>query len=117
MQADRRFVKKIDQIFLLRQRLISRASFIRCTLSGGGKIKRNHERNSFMETAFKEFIGAFRADDFMWKAFHKSTKLFSTDFMLDELMQEAFYVGAACGRVSRRNPSRFPCSFRYVSTG
>lgn len=51
--------------------------------------------NIYTLTAFKAFVGAFRADDFMWKAFHKSTKIFSRDFMLDELMQEAFYVGAA----------------------
>ncbi len=49
--------------------------------------------NLYSLTAFKEFIGAFRADDYMWKAFAKSTKLFSKDSMLDEWMEDAFYVG------------------------
>ena len=49
--------------------------------------------NVYTLTAFKEFIGAVRADDFMWKAFSKCTKIFSKDFVLDELLEEAFYIG------------------------
>lgn len=49
--------------------------------------------NLYSLTAFKEFIGAFCADDYLWKAFAKSTKLFSKDPMLDEWMEDAFYVG------------------------
>ena len=49
--------------------------------------------NIYTLTSFKEFIGMMRADDFMWKAFSKSTKIFSKDFLLDELWEDAFYVG------------------------
>ncbi|MDE7297972.1 MAG: nucleotidyltransferase domain-containing protein [Lachnospiraceae bacterium] len=49
--------------------------------------------NVYTLTAFKEFVGTMRADDFMWKAFSKCTKIFSKDFLLDELMDDAFYVG------------------------
>ncbi len=49
--------------------------------------------NIYTLSAFREFIGTVRADHFMWKAFHKSTKLFSKDPILDEWMEDAFYVG------------------------
>ncbi len=49
--------------------------------------------NVYTLTAFKEFTGTMRADDFMWKAFSKCTKIFSKDLMLDEWMEDAFYVG------------------------
>lgn len=44
-------------------------------------------------TNFKEFIGVIRVEDHIWKAFSKCTKLFSKDLMLDELLEEAFYIG------------------------
>lgn len=49
--------------------------------------------NVYTLTAFKEFIGTVRIDDFMWKAFSKCTKIFTKDFLLDELLDEAFYIG------------------------
>lgn len=49
--------------------------------------------NIYTLTEFKEFIGAIHVDDFMWKAFSKCTKIFSKDFILDELLEEAFYIG------------------------
>lgn len=49
--------------------------------------------NIFTLTAFKRFIGTVNTDDFIWKAFSKSRKLFSNDFMLDELFEDAFYIG------------------------
>lgn len=49
--------------------------------------------NIYTLSAFREFIRTVRADDFMWKAFYKSTKLFSKDFTLDEEMEDAFYIG------------------------
>lgn len=47
----------------------------------------------FTLTAFKKFIGTVRTDDFMWKAFSKSHTLFSKDIVLDELLEDAFYIG------------------------
>lgn len=44
---------------------------------------------------FKTYIGNVNVDDFLWKAFSKSRKLFSKDFILDELFDEAFYIGEA----------------------
>lgn len=44
-------------------------------------------------TAFKRFIGTVHIDDFMWKAFSKCTKIFTRDFLLDELLEEAFCIG------------------------
>lgn len=49
--------------------------------------------NIYTLSAFRSFIRTVRADDFMWKAFSKSTKLFSKDPMLDEDMEDAFYIG------------------------
>lgn len=49
--------------------------------------------NVYTLSAFKEFIGSIHVDDFMWKAFSKCTKIFSKDLILDELLEEAFYVG------------------------
>ena len=49
--------------------------------------------NIFTLTAFKRFIGTVNTDDFIWKAFSKSRKLFSKDFILDELFEDAFYIG------------------------
>ncbi len=44
-------------------------------------------------TEFKNFIGKFNVDDHMWKAFSKGKVLFSKDIMLDELFEEAYYIG------------------------
>ena len=44
-------------------------------------------------TNFKAYINNVNVDDYLWKAFSKSTKLFSKDFTLDELFEEAFYIG------------------------
>ena len=44
-------------------------------------------------TEFKNYIRSFNVDDFLWKAFSKSKKLFSKDIMMDELFDEAFYIG------------------------
>lgn len=49
--------------------------------------------NIFTLTAFKKFIGTVNTDDFMWKAFSKSQTLFSKDIILDELLEDAFYIG------------------------
>lgn len=49
--------------------------------------------NVYTLTQFKEFIGVLRVDDFMWKAFSKCTKIFSKNLLLDELLEEAFYIG------------------------
>ncbi len=49
--------------------------------------------NIYTLTAFKEFIGAIHIDDFIWKAFSKCTKIFSRNSILDELLEEAFYIG------------------------
>lgn len=49
--------------------------------------------NIYTLTAWKEFIGTMRADDFMWKAFSKCSKIFSKDFLLDELLTDTFWVG------------------------
>lgn len=49
--------------------------------------------NIFTLTAFKKFIGTVNTDDFIWKAFSKSQTLFSKDFTLDELLEDAFYIG------------------------
>lgn len=49
--------------------------------------------NVYTLTAFKAFIGGIHLDDFMWKAFSKCKKIFVKDFLLDELFEEAFYVG------------------------
>lgn len=49
--------------------------------------------NIYTLTEFKEFTGSVHMDDFMWKAFSKCTKIFSKDFILDELLEEAFYIG------------------------
>lgn len=50
--------------------------------------------NVYTLTKFKEFIGVLRVDDFMWKAFSKCTKIFSKNLLLDEFLEEAFYIGA-----------------------
>lgn len=44
-------------------------------------------------TAFKAYINNFNADDYLWKAFSKGKKLFSKDIILDEMFEEAFYIG------------------------
>lgn len=44
-------------------------------------------------TSFKNFINSTDIDNYIWKAFSKSTKLFSGDLLLDELFEEAFYIG------------------------
>lgn len=49
--------------------------------------------NIFTLTAFKKFIGTANIDNFMWKAFSKSQTLFSKDIILDELLEDAFYIG------------------------
>lgn len=49
--------------------------------------------NVYTLTAFKSFIGTVHVDDFMWKAFSKCTKIFTKDFLLDELLEEAFCIG------------------------
>lgn len=49
--------------------------------------------NVYTLTNFKEFISTVATDNFLWKAFSKCTKLFSKDLMLDELMEDAFYIG------------------------
>lgn len=49
--------------------------------------------NVYTLSQFKAFISTVRVEDFIWKAFSKSTKLFSKDPVLDELMEEAFYIG------------------------
>lgn len=49
--------------------------------------------NVYTLSAFKQFIGTVRVEDFLWKAFSKGTKLFSKDFILDELLDEAFEIG------------------------
>ena len=49
--------------------------------------------NIYTLTEFKEFIGAIHVDDFMWKAFSKCKKILSKDCILDELLDEAFYIG------------------------
>jgi len=49
--------------------------------------------NIYTLTEFKNFIGTIRIDDFMWKAFSKSKKIFSKDCILDELLEEAYYIG------------------------
>lgn len=49
--------------------------------------------NVYTLTQFKEFIGVLQVDDFMWKAFSKCTKIFSKNLLLDELLEEAFYIG------------------------
>ena len=51
--------------------------------------------NIYTLTEFKHFIGAVHMDDFLWKAFSKSKKIFSKDDILDELLDEAFYIGEA----------------------
>lgn len=49
--------------------------------------------NIYTLTEFKDFIGAIHIDDFMWKAFSKGKKIFSKNYILDELLDEAFYIG------------------------
>lgn len=44
-------------------------------------------------TSFKNFISSTDVENFMWKAFSKSTKLFSRDLLLDELLEDSFYIG------------------------
>lgn len=44
-------------------------------------------------TSFKDFISKVDLDNFLWKAFSKSTTLFSKDILLDELLEDAFYIG------------------------
>lgn len=56
---------------------------------------RNVVLNIHTLTNFKAYINKVNADDYLWKAFSKSTKLFSKDFSLDELFEEAFYIGDA----------------------
>lgn len=45
-------------------------------------------------TRFRTFIGNGNVDDFRWIAFSKGKKLFSKDFLLDELFDDAFHIGA-----------------------
>lgn len=44
-------------------------------------------------TSFKDFISKIDLDNFLWKAFSKSTTLFSKDIVLDDLLEDAFYIG------------------------
>lgn len=49
--------------------------------------------NIYTLSAFQKFIQTARFDDFMWKAFSKSNKLFSKNRILDEWMEDAFFIG------------------------
>ncbi|WP_167958783.1 nucleotidyltransferase domain-containing protein [Anaerosporobacter faecicola] len=49
--------------------------------------------NVFTLSSFKDFLQNQDADNYIWKAFSKSTKLFSKDLLLDDLMEDAFYIG------------------------
>lgn len=49
--------------------------------------------NVYTLSAFQTFIRTVHVDDFMWKAFSKSRRLFSKDPILDEWMEDAFYIG------------------------
>lgn len=44
-------------------------------------------------TSFKDFVGKVDVDNYLWKAFSKSTMLFSKDPLLDDLLEDAFYIG------------------------
>lgn len=44
-------------------------------------------------TEFKNFLQHVDYENYLWKAFSKATKLFSRDFLLDELLEEVYYIG------------------------
>lgn len=49
--------------------------------------------NVYKLSGFKDFLQSQDTTSFLWKAFSKSTKLFSKDLLLDELFEDAFYIG------------------------